>query len=56
MLEKDSNLLDKYVKRAKKRILAERRVLAEKKAEMENEAIQSGSGTKVIGEILQCSR
>ena len=47
MLEKDSNLLDKYVKRAKKR------VLAEKKAEMENETIQSGSGTKVIGGKLQ---
>ena len=56
MLEKDSNLLDKYVKRAKKRILAERRVLAEKRAEMEYETIQSGSGTKVISEILQRRR
>ena len=56
MLEKDSNLLDKYVKRAKKRILEKRRVLAEKKAEMENETIQSGSGTKVISGILHRRR
>ena len=56
MLEKDSNLLDKYVKRAKKRILEKRRVLAEKKAEMENETIQRGSGTKVISGILQHRR
>ena len=46
------DFLDIYVKRAKERILAERRVLAK----MENEIIQSGSGTKVISGILQRRR
>ena len=49
-LEKNSKLFDKYVKRANERVLEEKKVV------MESEVIQSGSGTKVIGEILQPNR